>query len=310
MRPATNTRKHHPKREQGASGEGEARQASAEHERVREGGLSKPADDRPVEAAKGEQAATAEVRAKERGGGALLSAICHDLRAPLAAITMGANFVLSTTPDTEATARSRRVLQAMLRSCKQMERLVRDFGDLSEIEANAVTLRIGVHDFGEMVEIAAEAARSNASSRGVDIVVTRPSDPMLVRCDRERILRALDHVIDNATRFAPQGSSVELAVREVDDQAWFSITDHGAGLSADTLAHLYDRKWHVKRAGRSGAGLGLAIVRGTVEAHGGRIEVDSKPGSTTFTLLFPKEARSSSSTEIAEPSSAGDAQRS
>src|SRR6185369_9247371 len=88
----------------------------------------------------------------------LLASICHDLRAPLAAVTMGANFVLQTTPEGED-GRSRRVLQAILRSCKQMERIVRDFGDLSEIEGDAVYLRLGVHDPGEMLEIAAEAAR-------------------------------------------------------------------------------------------------------------------------------------------------------
>ena len=67
------------------------------------------------------------------------------------------------------------------------------------------------------------------------------------------------------------------------------MTDHGPGISEETLAHLYDRTWHAKRAERVGAGLGLAIVRGLVDAHGGQIEVASKPGATTFTLIFPKE---------------------
>jgi signal transduction histidine kinase len=228
--------------------------------------------------------------AKPRGKDPLLSAICHDLRAPLAAVTMGAIFVLSTTPESDATGRSRRVLEAMLRSCKQMERLVRDFGDLSEIEADVLALRVGVHNVGELVEIAAEAARPSASARGVSIALSRPEEPIVVRCDRERILRALDHVIDNATRFAPQGSFVELAVRSEDDVVAFTVTDHGGGLSDETLAHLYDRTWHAKHVGRSGAGLGLAVTRGLIEAHGGRVEVDSKPGLTRFTLVIPKQA--------------------
>jgi len=226
---------------------------------------------------------------RERGRDPLLAAICHDLRAPLAAVTMGANFVLQTTPEDEAGGRSRRVLQAILRSCKQMERLVRDFGDLSEIEGDAVELRVGVHDAGLMLEMAAEGARQNALARNVQITIAKPESPPLLRCDRDRILRALGHVIDNAVRFSPDGDTVALSVDEVDGNVRFRVTDHGPGLSDETLANLYDRMWHARRADRVGAGLGLAIVRGFLVAHGGTVNVDSKPGETTFTLMLPKD---------------------
>jgi two-component system sensor histidine kinase KdpD len=228
---------------------------------------------------------------QKKGRDPLLAAICHDLRAPLAAVMMGTNFILSTTPKDEASSRSRCVLEAMLRSCKQMDRLVRDLGDLSEIEAGAVVLRTGVHDAREMVEIAAEAARPAAAARSVELVVSGSDAPVVLRCDRERILRALAHLLDNATHFAPEGSAIELAVREHDGEVRLSVTDRGAGLSADTLEHLYDRTWHSKRAERTGAGLGLGIVRGFVEAHGGRVEVDPTPGATMFTLVLPKVVR-------------------
>ena len=218
---------------------------------------------------------------KPRGRDPLLAAICHDLRAPLAAVTMGANFVLQTTPEDEASGRSRRVLQAILRSCKQMERL-------SEVEADAVELRLGVHDSGQMLETAAEGARPNALARNIEITVSRPEPGPPLHCDRERVLRALAHVLDNAVRFSPDGGVISLEEKERDGTIRFSVTDHGPGISEETLAHLYDRTWHAKRAERVGAGLGLAIVRGLVDAHGGQIEVDSKPGSTTFTLVFPK----------------------
>src|SRR5262249_35110372 len=85
--------------------------------------------------------AAAAAVGREAARDPLLAAICHDLRAPLAAVTMGANFVLQTVPEEDpASGRSRRVLQAILRSCKQMERIVRDFGDLSEIEGHALAL--------------------------------------------------------------------------------------------------------------------------------------------------------------------------
>jgi signal transduction histidine kinase len=171
-----------------------------------------------------------------------------------------------------------------------MERIVRDFGDLSEIEADSVELRLGVHDAGEMLEIAASAERGAASARGITLEVTRPAEPLPVRWDRDRILRALAHVIDNAIRFAPDGSTVSLAVSSAkNDQICFRVTDHGLGLSAETKEHLYDRQWLAKRAERVGAGLGLAIVRGFLTAHDGQVDLDSHDGETTATLLLPRE---------------------
>src|SRR3954454_18421960 len=109
--------------------------------------------------------------AQQRARDPLLAAICHDLRAPLAAVTMGANFVLQTTQREEENARSVKILEAMLRSCTQMERLIRNFADLSEIEGDAVTLRLGLHDAGEMVELAAEAIGEAARARSVTVEV-------------------------------------------------------------------------------------------------------------------------------------------
>ncbi len=226
----------------------------------------------------------------ERGGDPLLAAICHDLRAPLAAVTMGANFVLSTVPEDEAAGRSRRVLKAVLRSCKQMERLVRDFADLSEIESGTVILRLNEQDARELLQVAAEGARTGgATAKNVSVVVSQPDEPVMLRCDRDRVLRAVAHVLDNAVRFAPEGSTVELAVREQGGHIYVSVTDHGPGLKPETLDHLYDRTWHGKRPDRTGSGLGLAIVRGVLEAHRGRVEVDTRPGATTFNLVLPKD---------------------
>lgn len=234
-----------------------------------------------------------ERMSKAAGKDPLLAAICHDLRAPIAAVTMGANYVLSTTPENEASGRSRRVLQAILRSCKQMERIVRDFGDLSEIEGNAVELRLGVQEAGELAAMAAESGREAALTKNVDMVIAPPDAPILVRCDRERMLRALTHLIDNAVRFAPPSTSVSIAVRDEGTDVRFSVIDRGLGLDEETRANLYDRTWHAKRADRVGAGLGLAVVRGFVLAHGGRIDIDADSGTaTTFSVVVPKERMS------------------
>lgn len=222
----------------------------------------------------------------------LLSAICHDLRAPLAAVTMGANFVLQTTPEDEASGRSRRVLQAILRSCKQMERLVRDFADLAEIEQNAIELRPGIHDGAQMLELVIEGAREAAELRQITLGLHVDAPEILFRGDGERMRRALGHVLDNAIRHAPEGSAVTIGAREAAGEVLFDVTDAGPGLSEETQENLYDRMWHAKRADRVGAGLGMAITRGFVSAHGGRIELATRPGRTTFTLAVPRDVPS------------------
>jgi signal transduction histidine kinase len=203
---------------------------------------------------------------------------------------MGANFVLQTTQRTDEHARSVKILEAMLRSCTQMERLIRNFADLSEIESETVTLRLGNHDAGEMAEIAASALGDAARARSVIIDVRKADPPVTMTCDRERILRALGHVLENAIKAAPEGSTVTIAVALDGGDVSFAVTDRGAGLSPQVRKNLYDRHWHAKRANRVGAGFGLAIARGFLAAHGGRMSVESRPGSeTTFTLIAPKD---------------------
>lgn len=226
---------------------------------------------------------------KKPGRDPLLSAICHDLRAPLAAVTMGANFVLQTLDEGDADARPRKILEAMLRSCAQMERLVRNFADLSEIEGNAVHLRTGTHDAGEMLELAAAAAADSARARSLNVELDRPSTNVHLVCDRDRVLRALHHLIDNAIKHAPEASTITLSVSARGDDVTFSVLDRGEGLSAQTRRNLFDRHWHAKRANRVGAGFGLAIARGFAQAHRGKLTVDSRPGQTTFCLVIPKK---------------------
>ncbi len=236
------------------------------------------------------QEATPPSSQQKRGRDPLLSAICHDLRAPLAAVTMGANFVLQTTQRDDGNARSVKILEAMLRSCSQMERLIRNFADLSEIEADSVALRLGLHDAGEMLEIAAEAIAETAMSRSVAVELRKPEGPLTMTTDRDRMLRAIGHVTENAVKVAPAGSTVTLSVSLQGDDVCFGVTDRGPGLTPAVRRNLYDRHWHAKRANRVGAGFGLAIARGFVQAHGGRLSVESRPDvETTFTLCVPKD---------------------
>lgn len=215
----------------------------------------------------------------------LLAAVCHDLRAPLAAVTMGANFVLQTTERGDANARSVKILEAMLRSCGQMERLIRNFGDLSAIEADAVELRTAQHDVGAMLEVVAEAAKEAAAAKHVSVEVTKPTAPVTITCDHDRLTRALGHLVQNAIAAAPEKGRVTLAADQHGDRVAFTVVDGGEGIAGDVREHLFDRQWLTKKAGRVGSAFGLAIARGFARAHGGDLALTSKAGEpTTFVL--------------------------
>jgi signal transduction histidine kinase len=141
-----------------------------------------------------------------------------------------------------------------------------------------------------MAELAATAMADAAHARSVVLEVRKADSPITMTCDRERILRALGHVVENAVKSAPEGSTVTISVALHDDDACITVTDHGAGLSPQVRKNLFDRHWHAKRANRAGAGFGLAIARGFLAAHGGRLAVDSRPGGgeTTFSLSTPR----------------------
>lgn len=211
---------------------------------------------------------------------------------------MGANFVLQTTTADESTARQRRILEAMLRSCSQMERLVRNFADLSEIEGGAVALRIGPHDAGEMLELTAQAANEAAATKSVTLVVEKPKGRVVLTCDRDRVLRGLGHLVDNAIRHAPVGSSLELTIDAGPSRADFAITDHGPGIPADLRPHIFDRSYLVRRTNKIGTGFGIAIARGFARAHRGSLTLATDDGDTTFTLSLPLQGPSAS--EVAD----------
>jgi signal transduction histidine kinase len=106
--------------------------------------------------------------------------------------------------------------------------------------------------------------------------------------DRGRVLQVFSNLIGNALRFTPAGGSITLGARREEGLVRFSVVDTGPGIPPEHLPHLFERFWQAKEGSREGAGLGLPIARGLVEAHGGRIEVASTPGQgSTFSFTLP-----------------------
>jgi len=219
----------------------------------------------------------------------VVSIVSHDLRNPLGVVAAAADILLELPLDDQE---RRQQADIIARSAGRMGRLIEDLLDVSRIEAGAFVVRPSAEYPEDILEEARALFADQAREAGVRLEVG-PVDPQPVRLDRDRVLQALANLIDNALRFTGSGGRVILGAHVHDqDRTAITVQDTGAGIPSDTLQHLFDRYWQAEGAGRGGAGLGLAIVSGVAQAHGGEVCVESEVGSgTTFSLLFPRTAK-------------------
>lgn len=215
----------------------------------------------------------------------VLGVVAHDLRNPLNVIAMSAE-LLRDLPLSED--RRARQLEVILDSTTRMDRLIQDLLDVARMEGGRLQLRRQSHDPELLVREAVDlnAARAADKSLRLDVTSTGAAPP--VWADRDRILRVLSNLIDNAVKFTPEGGHVEVRVKAVEQGTRFAVADTGPGIASDELPHLFQPFWQAQGGSEEGAGLGLAIARGIVEAHGGSIWAESVPGEgSTFHFTIP-----------------------
>jgi PAS domain S-box-containing protein len=232
----------------------------------------------------GERRARAQAEAATRARDELLGVVAHDLRNPLTAISMYASLLLDAPRDPES---QRAPLRSVLELTDQMNRLIHDLLDASRLESGQLRVHPGPLAVRTVLAEAREMVRLAAEKRGVEIVLDVPGGLPRVLADRDRLLQVLSNLVGNAVKFTPRGGRVTLRAGGADGELAFAVSDTGVGIPAEQLPRVFDRYWQAD-ARRTGAGLGLAIARGIVEAHGGRIWVDSAPGEgSTFSFTLP-----------------------
>jgi signal transduction histidine kinase len=223
----------------------------------------------------------------------VVSIVSHDLRNPLGVVADAADLLVDLPLDDDE---RRKQAQIIARSAGRMGRLIEALLDVARIEAGAFVVRPSAESVRPILEEAKELFEGQAELAGVELLVEVAEDVPQARMDRDRMLQALANLLDNALRFTPPGGSVTLAATEHDGRVVLSVSDTGAGIAHEALDRLFDRFWQTDWHG--GAGLGLAIVRGVMEAHGGGVEVDSQlEKGTTFRMLLPV-ARVSAETSV------------
>jgi signal transduction histidine kinase len=217
----------------------------------------------------------------------VLGVVAHDLRNPLSTIRLQAAALErhGHLPD----RRSAKPAQAIYRAATRMNRLIQDLLDVALMEAGQLTVKGARLSARELIVGAVEMQRPLASSSSLELRVSADPDLPDVWGDRDRLLQVFENLIGNAVKFTKAGGSITAGAVSNDHEVLFWVMDTGGGIASEDLPHVFDRFWQATRAGQQGAGLGLPIAKGIVEAHGGRIWVESTQGrGTTFAFTIPK----------------------
>jgi signal transduction histidine kinase len=186
-----------------------------------------------------------------------------------------------------------------------MNRLIEDLLDVALVEAGRLRVEFALLPAADLARDAVEMQRPLAEAAGVTISLEVESGVRTVWAERRRLLQVFENLIGNATKFTPRSGRIVVRVEPKNEDVMFSVTDTGVGIAADAQPHVFDRFWQgTKKARRLGAGLGLSITKGIIEAHGGRIGVDSQVGrGTTFFFTIPASQRSAAEgNDLAAPS--------
>jgi two-component system sensor histidine kinase KdpD len=233
-----------------------------------------------------EEAESASVRARtEEMRSSLLSAFSHDLRTPLAAIT-GAATTLRERPERMTDPDRRDLLETICDEAEHLERLVANLLEITRLEAGAVPLQ---RDWVPLEEVVGSALyRLEPRLRGrtvhIDVPVTMPlcfADPVLLG-------QVFYNLFDNATKYSPHGTPIDVEAKEKDGLLVVSVADRGPGIPLGSEHRIFEKFYRGSHAGVQGAGLGLAICLAIVEAHGGTLAGSNRAGGgAEFRMMLP-----------------------
>jgi signal transduction histidine kinase len=220
----------------------------------------------------------------------ILSIIAHELRTPLTSVRTSVGLLLD--PAIEPTFDQRNTLLVTIdRNASRMQRVVGDILDLARFRAGRVQLQLRRFDAAELAQSAIASVAPLAQSRSQRIELAAPSLPVSVFADFLRLEQALVNLLSNAEKYSPDGSPIHVTVAGSSDEVWWTVTDQGYGIRPRDQARLFERFFVAPRErseGAAGVGLGLPITLLIVQAHGGRIDVESHPGrGSSFRLVVP-----------------------
>jgi two-component system sensor histidine kinase KdpD len=233
-----------------------------------------------------EEARRASLRIEtEQLRNALLSSVSHDLRTPLGVVTGATSALLDEEAPVSDSSR-RELLQTVHEEALRLNRLVRNLLDMTRLEAGALKVQKDLQPLEEVVGSALD--RMETHLRGRVVRATIPADLPLVAFDAILIEQVLINLLENATKYSPAGTEIDISARARDAEVEVEVSDRGRGVARQDAERVFDKFYRVREGEGGGVGLGLTICRGIVNAHGGRIWVDERPGGgSVFRFTLP-----------------------
>jgi signal transduction histidine kinase len=215
----------------------------------------------------------------------ILSVVAHDLRNPLSAIQNSAELLAQVEP----TERQSSAIEMILRATAGMNGLIGDLLEVTRIDAGRLTLDTAPLPLRSLLRESTAMLGALAGSRGISLELRLADDDLVIEADGMRLHQVLSNLVGNAIKFTPTGGRVTIECGAEDEEARFGVIDTGPGIAPEEIPHIFGRFWQRNRRDRRGLGLGLAIAKGLVEAHGGRIWVESTVGEgARFYFTLPR----------------------
>lgn len=216
-----------------------------------------------------------------------LAAVSHDLRAPLAAVRLGASLLVRTPPE-ERRQGVKRSADLIGRATDQMRRMIENLLDEAAAESGKLRLSLETACPRRLVADVLGLFEAPAAQGRVELVSRVDPRVAPIVCDRSRVERVLSNLVANALKFSPPGSVVAVDVSDAGTGVRFNVADRGDGIPEELWPHLFDRYWS-GTVSSGGTGLGLYVAKLIVEAHRGRIGFESRSGAgTVFSFVLPK----------------------
>jgi two-component system sensor histidine kinase KdpD len=232
------------------------------------------------------EAQQAHVRVEtERMRNAILSSVSHDLRTPLATITGAASSLLTEQGHLDPAAR-RELAQSIYRETDRLDRILKNLLYMMRIDSGAVLLSKEWHPIDEVV--GAALARMEGRLHDHTVNTMFPADLPLVRVDGVLLEQVVINLVENAVKYAPPGSAIDLSASASDREVVVEVADRGPGIPVGEETRIFEKFYRAKPGREGGVGLGLTICRGIVEAHGGRIWAENRSGGgALFRFAIP-----------------------
>lgn len=232
----------------------------------------------------------------------LLALVSHDLRSPLGVIIMSLSLLLTEREQADPRV-GRTSLMAMQRAANQMKLMIQDMLEASSIEAGQLRVIQRRVEVSPLICEAVEEFAARAASKSLRLESELPADLPALHGDPDRLHQVLANLLGNAIKFTPEGGSITVRAASSGDCVTLSVSDTGTGIEQAELPNIFDRFWQANPTSPVGSGLGLFIVKGIVEAHGGRVWAQSRYGEGStfrFTIPIARETERSESTDVAE----------